>query len=100
MKEFSCGVPGDEGVRIYRRKIRRMCQELAEGNEPPQPVSLASGTIPTYGSDTVLVRPAQGEQDDELLRTTNDQVMGILFDADRYTGEQRDTFIENALSEL
>ena len=97
-KEFL--VPGDEGVRIYRRKIRRLCQELAEGSEPPQPDSLAEGTIPTYGSDTVLVRPAEGGPDDELLRNTNDQVMSILFEADQYSGKQRDTFIQKALSEL
>ena len=93
-------VPGDEGVRLYRRKLRRLCKGLQEGKEPPQPSDLSGDAIPTYGSDTVLHRPSQSDNDKALLIETNDAVMDILFEGDQYSGQQRDAFIISNIGKL
>ncbi len=103
-------VPGDRGIALYRRRLRRLCRDLADGNAPPQPADLAPGAIPTYGSDTVVKAPRAegGDGDDnnndsderDLLNRINDQVMETLFRADDMQGAERDRFVIDELSRL
>jgi len=76
---------------------------MQKGKRPPQPGVLAgvhaNGVIPTYGSDTIITRP--GAVDDrEILKTTNKEVMDIIFAADNLSGDERDDSIISQLKEL
>ncbi len=94
-------VAGDRGIALYRRRIRRLCRDLAKGKKPPQPGDLAEGTIPTHGSDNVIYSPGVDQDDDKKqLRRVNDQVMDIIFSADKKTGRERDEYIMHQLGKL
>ena len=94
-------VTGDRGVTLYRRRIRRLCRDLTKGISPPQPADLADGTIPTYGSDTVIRAPlSDNGEDSALLRRVNDQVMEVIFLGDGKQSSKRDEYIIEALKKL
>ena len=98
-KEFL--LPGDKGVSLYRRQLRQLARNLEKGQAPPQPADLGTEFVPTYGSDTVLHRPATSEFDDhQLLRETGDRVMNILFDCDEGPAPERDRRIISQLQQL
>ena len=93
---------GDRGVAIYRAQMRILCRSLQKGKLPPQPTELAEGTIPTYGSDTVIRIFSETDKTEEsaLLKKTNDQVMEILFDGDEKEGNARDQYIFHRLEKI
>ncbi|MDD9823399.1 MAG: aromatic ring-hydroxylating dioxygenase subunit alpha [Gammaproteobacteria bacterium] len=123
-------VSSDRGVALYRRRLRRLCRDLADGHAPPQPADLAPGIIPTYGSDTVIQSPrgdgdgdgngdgggggngdgndgdgggdgdGNGDIDSAQLNRINDQVMEVLFSADDLQGDARDRFVIDKLRQL
>ena len=98
-KEFL--LPGDKGVSLYRRQLRQLARNLEKGQAPPQPADLGTEFVPTYGSDTVLHRPATPECDDhQLLCETGDHVMQILFDCDEGPAPERDRRIISQLQQL
>ena len=98
-KEFL--LPGDKGVSLYRRQLRQLARNLEKGQAPPQPADLGTEFVPTYGSDTVLHRPATSEFDDhQLLCETGDRVMNILFDCDEGPAPERDRRIISQLQQL
>ena len=98
-KEFL--LPGDKGVSLYRRQLRQLARNLQKGEAPPQPADLGIEFVPTYGSDTVLHRPATPECDDhQLLCETGDHVMKILFDCDEGPAPERDRRIISQLQQL
>ena len=90
-------VSADRGVTLYRRRLRRLCRDLADGKPPPQPTDLATGVIPTFGSDSVIKAPRSGP-DHALLNRINDRVMDIYFRADELQGADRDRFVFEQLS--
>ncbi len=87
-------VSGDRGITLYRRRMRRLCRDLAVGKPPPQPTDLAPNAIPTYGSDTVIKAPGA------KLNQINDRVMEILFQADALQGADRDRVVIEQLNRL
>jgi hypothetical protein len=94
-------VAADRGVALYRRRLKKLCRDLAKGKSPPVQAGLNRGSIHTYGSDTVITAPAKPDSDDSVtLQQANDQVMDILFDGDRFDGEERDRYIIRALEKL
>ena len=96
-------VEGDKGVALYRHQIRRFIRGLQKGINPPQPKNLATQTIPTYGSDTIIKRPQESTdkaQDFETLEQTNNTVMDILFAGDALNGNDRDQQIIDQLKKL
>lgn len=94
-------VASDRGIALYRRRLKKLCRELDRGKCPPQPASLNSGAIHTYGSDTVVEAPARtGLADTELLRSVNEQVMAAIFNGDGYSGGARDQHICSSLQAL
>ena len=116
-------VSGDRGITLYRRRIRRLCRELAGGKPPPQPTDLAPNVIPTYGSDTVIKAPRlkaeakaeaktetetetdasadrHDDHDQARLNQINDRVMEILFQADALQGADRDRDVIEQLNRL
>ena len=94
-------VAADRGVALYRRRLKKLCRDLAKGKSPPAQAGLNRGSIHTYGSDTVITAPAKPDSDDSAtLQQANDQVMDILFAGDRFDGEERDSYIISALEKL
>ena len=94
-------VSGDRGVALYRRRIRRLCRDLAGGKPPPQPTDLAPNVIPTYGSDTVIKVPqVDGNSGPAMLKQINERVMHIFFEADTLEGADRDRFVFEQLSRI
>lgn len=94
-------VSGDRGVAMYRRQIKKLCRQLQKGKRLPQPSDLAQGVIPTYGSDTVISRPASDDVDEkDLLKGVNDQVMEIIFNGDQLSGAERDADIIEKLKNI
>ena len=94
-------VSGDLGVAKYRRQIKKFCRNLQKGKKPPAIADLASGVIPTYGSDTVVAVPAaDGDADRQVLSRVNDEVMEVLFAADHLVGDERDQSIFNAVENI
>ena len=89
-------VSGDRGISMYRAQIKKHIRNMQKGKRPPQPGILAgeqsNGVIPTYGSDTILTRPGPDE-DREMLKITNKQVMEIIFAGDSLSGDGRDNSI-------
>ena len=92
-------VSADRGVTLYRRRLRRLCRDLADGKPPPQPTDLAPGVIPTFGSDSVIKAPRSGP-DHALLNRINDRVMDIYFRADDLQGADRDRFVFEQLHQI
>ena len=100
-------LPADRGIALYRRRIRRLCRDLANGKPPPRPTDLADGVIPTYGSDSVIKVPRAGASDAsdddnerDLLKRINERVMEILFQADTRQGADRDRFVFEQLTRI
>ena len=89
-------VPGDRGVKLYRNRIKKYCKDVEKGKKPRQPTDLGFDVIPTYGSDSVLP-VAETENENAVLRKTNDAVMNILFANDSQCGEARDSAIIESL---
>ena len=96
-------VSGDRGIAMYRAQIKKNIRNMLKGKKPPQPDVLAgehtNGVIPTYGSDTVLNIPGS-DKEKEILKTTNQQVMDIIFAGDKLSGDERDQSIIKQLKQL
>jgi nitrite reductase/ring-hydroxylating ferredoxin subunit len=93
-------LPCDRGISVFRRRVRRLCRELQDGKPPPQPADLGDGAIATYGCDTVLNVPADGEDDRALVRKVNDAVMTLKFEAERLPAAERDATIISGLKAI
>jgi len=93
-------VPSDKGIVQYRRKLRKLCRDLASGNKPDQLQDHWQNPVPTYGGDTVLHIPASAENDSELLIEIGNKVMQAQFDAEQLQGKARDQAVIDALVAL
>ena len=91
----------DRGVALYRRRIRRHCRDLEKGKAPPAVMDLATeGRVTTYGCDTVLHFPVQGNDDRKRLHDLGKTVMDIKFAAESLPDPSRDETIIAQLKEL
>jgi hypothetical protein len=94
-------VAADRGVALYRRRLKKLCRDLAKGKLPPAQADLNTGAIHTYGSDTVIrVFPDSNGDDALTLQQANTRVMDIIFHGDQFNGAERDTYIIEALQKL
>jgi nitrite reductase/ring-hydroxylating ferredoxin subunit len=93
-------VPSDKAIIQYRKKLRKLCRDLEQGIEPDHANSHWQNPIPTYGGDTVLRIPQNGQDDSALLLEAGDRIMQIQFDAEALSGEARDTSVIEALKAL
>jgi nitrite reductase/ring-hydroxylating ferredoxin subunit len=93
-------VPSDKAIIQYRRKLRKLCRDLEQGIKPDQVSHHWPNPIPTYGGDTVLRIPQNGQDDSALLLEAGDKVMQIQFDAEALSGEARDSSVIEALKSL
>ena len=83
-------VPSDKGIVLYRKRLRRLCRALQQGERPVQPTELWANPIPTYGGDTVLRLPPDGSDDVGHLERIGQAVMEIQFAAEGLAGAVRD----------
>jgi len=94
-------MPTDRGISLYRRRIRRLVRDLAEGKPLPRPQQLPGEAVRTYGQDTVLKVPMRNSVDDrKLLRQVGSAVMEMEFAAEAMPLDERDAFIIAHLREM
>ncbi len=92
-------VPSDKGITMARRRLRTLIADLERGREPDHAGALWNSPVPTYGGDTVLRLPADGD-DRALLRRTGAAVMDLQFAAEDLEAGARDARIIASLKEL
>ena len=93
-------MPTDQGVMIYRRRIKCLSKDLEKGKEPPQPQKKKSETIRTNGQDTVLRAPKRNKNDKEFIKSISSSVMKMQFDLEDMPLKERDSCISNNLREM
>ena len=91
-------MPTDQGVMIYRRRIRKLVKDLQEGKEPPQPQKTKSDVIKTNGQDTVLKAPKRNKDDRKFIQSIAKSVMKMQFDSENMPLKERDSHIIKNLS--
>lgn len=80
----------DRGVAKVRRKLRAAIRNVAAGGDAPQPSSVYSAPIPTYGGDTMLrIKPQVGRDDAAVLKEVAAKVAQIYRQADGLQGNER-----------
>ncbi len=93
-------MPTDQGVMIYRRRIRKLIKSLEEGKEPPQPQKIKGEVVRTNGQDTVLRVPKRNKNDKEFIKMICSSVMKMQFDLEEMSLKDRDNHIIKNLSEM
>ena len=93
-------MPTDQGVMIYRRRIRNLIKSLKEGQEPPQPQKVKGEAIRTNGQDTVLRAPKRNKNDREFVKLICSSVMKMQFDLEDLSLKERDINIIKNLREM
>ena len=89
----------DQGVSMYRQRLRNAIQKLQEGEEPMQPADLGL-PIPTYAGDTLLRVPKSNADDRQLRSEVSKKVAEIFRSGDVFTGEERSEHIKRRLRGL
>lgn len=94
-------MPTDRGVALYRRRVRRLIRELAEGKSVPQPQQVPGDAVRTYGQDTVMRLPSRADVDDrKFLKAVGRAVMTLQFDAELKPLDERDSHIIQELAAM
>ena len=93
-------MPTDQGVMIYRRRIRKLIKKLEEGDEPPQPQKIKGEVVKTNGQDTVLRAPKRNVDDKKFVKSICASVMKMQFDLEGMPLKERDDCIINSLSKM
>jgi phenylpropionate dioxygenase-like ring-hydroxylating dioxygenase large terminal subunit len=94
---------GDIGVYMNRRNLRQAVQAKNPHASPEAIHARANAGKRDYcyTHNSVLAIPVQsGRDDDELVHEVCRKVFDIIVAGDDYEGEERDTFIENALKDI
>ncbi|MEM7170538.1 MAG: aromatic ring-hydroxylating dioxygenase subunit alpha [Pseudomonadota bacterium] len=72
-------VPSDRGIVSYRRQLRAIIKDMEKGKEPEHVTdSWGDDPIPTFGGDSVIRKPANGD-DRTLLRHVGEEVTQAQF---------------------
>ncbi|MAJ22707.1 MAG: iron-sulfur protein [Candidatus Pelagibacter sp.] len=93
-------MPTDQGIMIYRRRIRKLIKNLETGSEPPQPQQKKGEVIKTNGQDTVLRVPKRNIDDRKFIKSIGSAVMKVQFDLENIPLKERDNNIIHKLSEM
>ena len=93
--------PSDKGVALMRRRLRAQIRAVAAGEQPRRVTDLASSPVPTYGGDTVLALPRDGESDEsERFSRLAHTFMQIQFEADGLGEPERVAHVTGRLRAL
>ena len=93
-------MPTDQGIMIYRRRIRKLIKSLQGGEDPPQPQKKRGDIVKTNGQDTILRAPKRNIDDRKFIRSIASAVMKMQFEADNMSLEKRDNHIVLNLSKM
>ena len=93
-------MPTDEGILIYRRKIKKLIKELEEGNKLPQPQQMEGMAVRTYGQDTILKAPQKNNDDRKFIKSLGRHVLQMQFDAEKLELKDRDNNVIHNLKKL
>ena len=93
-------MPTDQGVMIYRRRIRKLIKNLDDGQDPPQPQKIKGKHVRTNGQDTVLRAPKRNENDKEFIKLICSSVMKMQFEHEDMPLKERDHNIMDSLHEM
>ena len=93
-------MPTDEGISLYRRKLKKLIKELEEGNKLPQPQQIKGMAVRTYGQDTILKAPQKDNDDRKFIKSMGRHVLQLQFDAEQLELKDRDINIINNLRKL
>ena len=93
--------PSDKGVALMRRRLRQQIDAVAAGERPLRVTGLGPSSVPTYGGDTVLTLPRNGESDEsESFSRLAHAFMQIQFDADALPEPTRTAHVTERLRAL
>ena len=93
--------PSDKGVALMRRRLRQQIDAVAAGEQPLRATDLGSGSVPTYGGDTVLTLPRNGESDEsERFSRLAHAFMQIQLDGDALPEPTRTAYVTERLRAL
>ena len=93
-------MPTDQGILLYRRRIRQLIRELQNGKRMPQPQQVPGEAVRTNGQDTVLLMPQKNDDDRKFLRNIGSDVMDLQFKAENMPLIERDRFIIDELAKM
>jgi len=93
-------MPTDQGIMIYRRRIRKLIKSLEEGEEPPQPQKTKGEVVKTNGQDTVLRAPKRNINDRKFIKSIGSAVIKMQFDSENMPLKERDSHIIDKLSKM
>jgi nitrite reductase/ring-hydroxylating ferredoxin subunit len=93
-------MPTDQGIMIYRRRIRKLIKSLEEGQDPPQPQKIKGEVVRTNGQDTVLKAPKRNENDKEFIKLISSSIMKMQFEVEDKPLKERDKIIINNLQDM
>ncbi len=91
----------DRGVVMYRRRLKKEILNVQSGGNPVHATEIHAGTIPTYGSDTVIRLPESEKYAAQDPMRNLQTAVGEIYEAgDKYDGDERYAFLEEQLSAL
>lgn len=90
----------DQGVALYRRRLRRAIRRMVEGGTPQQPTAGVTNPVPTYGGDTVLRAPMRHNDDRAWMSELSKRVADIYRSGDDVIGDVRVDKIRTGLRAL
>ena len=93
-------MPTDQGIMIYRRRIRKLIKSLKEGQDPPQPQKIKGEVVRTNGQDTVLKAPKRNKNDKQFVKQICSSIMKMQFELEDMPLKERDDRIIKNLCEM
>tara|TARA_B100001123_G_scaffold135189_1_gene156796 strand:+ start:1516 stop:2886 length:1371 start_codon:yes stop_codon:yes gene_type:complete len=93
-------MPTDQGILLYRRRIRHLIRDLKDGKKMPQPQQILGEVVRTNGQDTVLYMPKKEDDDRKFLRKVGLAVLNLQFKAENMPLVKRDSFIFDELTKM
>ena len=93
--------PSDKGVALMRRRLREQIRAVAAGERPLRVTDLGANSVPTYGGDSVLALPPDGDADEsERFGGLAHAFMQMQFEADALPEPQRGAYVVERLRAL
>ena len=94
-------VSSDRGITLMRKRLREQIRAVQNGETPARASVANSGLIPTYGGDTVLRIPHNGNPDEsQTLSELAHAFMKMQYQADGLNEDERVRFVGERLTEL
>jgi len=94
-------VSSDRGITLMRKRLREQIRAVQNGETPARASVANSGLIPTYGGDTVLRIPRNGNPDEsQTLSELAHAFMKMQYQADGLNEDERVRFVSERLTEL